>query len=102
MIVSTPSGENSTTIRPQLIEVKKPWGPGSSIVTEPSAWKVRRVGPEMLYVIDVPVLRFVYRATTLPVWSSTTSPLGSGGNVFAMYLFAGNREAPQNYRTHPP
>src|SRR6185312_360914 len=101
MNVNTPSGETSITIRPQVIELKTPWGPGSSMVTEPSAWKVKRVGPEMLYVIDVPVLRFVNRATTLPVWSSTTSPLGSGGNVFAMDWFTGNSRSTAKLQNSP-
>jgi hypothetical protein len=48
MSVSSPSGENSPTIFPQWIESKKSWGPGAMTVSEPSGWKMRRVGPEML------------------------------------------------------
>ena len=54
-------------------------------------WVERETGRARDVVCEnVPVLRCVNRAATLPVWISTTSTLGLGGNVFAMYLFAGN------------
>src|SRR4026209_361608 len=48
---------------------------------------VKRPGPETLTMIDFPVETFVKRSTSLPLISTTTSPFGSGGNVFANSLF---------------
>src|SRR3954451_3893366 len=47
---------------------------------------VKRPGPDMLTVIDLPVLVLVRRWTNAPVASCTTSPFGSGGKVLTTWL----------------
>src|SRR3954451_24318751 len=47
---------------------------------------VKRPGPDMLTVIDLPVLVLVSRATNAPVASCTMSPFGSGGKVLRTWL----------------
>src|SRR5918994_331685 len=47
---------------------------------------VTRPGPDMLTVIDLPVLVLVRRATNAPVATCTMSPFGSGGKVLTTCL----------------
>ena len=90
-----PSGAMLITARPELMNsVKgafsispKNQRPHVSRVVEPSGWMVIRPGPDVLTVIDLPVLALVRVKTSAPVASCTMSPFGSGGKVVRTWLF---------------
>src|SRR5829696_3625174 len=62
---------------------------------------MKRPGPDMLTVIDLPVLVLVRRATNAPVASCTISPFGFGGKVLRTWLLTTGSERTPKLQNRP-
>src|SRR5829696_8395267 len=62
---------------------------------------VKRPGPDVLTVIDLPVLVLVRCVTNAPVASCTMSPFGSWGKVLTTCLFTMGSESTPKLQNRP-